>query len=89
VAGLVPTEAASHFRLRLGPVPGESGRKAIIFSPRFADRSYVLKYNARLADPAWAAVPNVSNADHGSERTVTDLDASDAARFYRVEITRP
>jgi hypothetical protein len=89
VAGLVPNDPASRFLLRIEPVAGEPGQKAIIFRPRLTDRGYVLEYKLSLTDAVWLTVPNITTSDDGDERTVIDLDASGGARFYQMEISKP
>lgn len=89
VAGLVPTDAASRFHLRVEPVPGQPGQRAIIFSPRLTDRTYVVKSKAALSDAMWMPLGSFTTSDNGDERTVTDLAAGTGARFYVVEITKP
>ena len=88
-AGLIPTDPASRFLLRVEPVPGQPAQMNLIFIPRFGDRSYVVKFSTDLSpgpwDPATVSVPS----DNGTERTVTDTSASETSKFWRVEITKP
>jgi hypothetical protein len=88
VAGLVPNDAISRFKVRVEPVAGQPTQKAIIFSPVVAGRTYVVKYKASHDDP-WTALTNITTSDNGTERTVTDLSAAPGPRFYMVEITLP
>jgi hypothetical protein len=88
LAGMTPTDPASIFRLRIAPVPGQPLQRRIIFNPRLDGRTYVVQMRARLSD-AWETLGASSTADNGGERTVTDLNATSATRFYRVEITKP
>ena len=87
-AGLVPTDPASVFQMRLAPVAGQPARKRIIFSPRLAGRAYVVESRLTLGD-AWQPLTSTSQSDNGTERTVTDLNATGAKKFYHVEITKP
>jgi hypothetical protein len=87
-AGLVPTDPASLFELRIEPVAGQPSRRNIIFSPRFTDRSYSVRFAGGL-DGIWGPLEDFAESDAGLERTVTDLDAADPAKFYRIEITKP
>jgi len=64
-------------------------RKTIVFSPIVAGRTYVVKSKASLTDPTWLPLASSSTSDNGTERTVTDLSAGTAPRFYHVEITLP
>lgn len=89
VAGLVPTSALSRFSIRIEEVPEQPEQKAIIFSPRLTDRTYVVKYKLNLTDPMWTTLENNPTSDNGSERTVIDLGATPGPKFYHVEITRP
>ncbi len=91
-AGLIPTDANSFFRLRIEKVPGEPNRKNLIFSPRFADRAYVVKAKPSLLTGAFVPLVGFTFTDstvNPQERTVTDLSASGAMKFYQVEITKP
>ena len=87
-AGLIPTDPASTFHLRIAPVPGQPAQKRVVFSPRLNGRTYVLQSRLTLGD-SWLPLGSSSQTDNGTERTVTDLDATDPKKFYRVEITRP
>ena len=87
-AGLIPNDPASVFHLRLAPVPGEPLRKKVIFSPRLAGRTYIVESRLTLADP-WQSLVSSTESDNGTERTVTDLNATGVKKFYHVEITKP
>ena len=88
IAGLNPLHG-SRFTLTIAPVPAQPTQKNLVFSPRFGDRSYVVKFSTDLSpgpwDPATVSVPS----DNGTERSVTDTSASETRKFYRVEITKP
>jgi hypothetical protein len=88
IAGLIPTDAGSVFDLRIEPVPGEPAQKNVIFSPRFADRSYTVKASSSLLPATFATLGRSTISDNAEERTVTDLGATGATKFYRVEITK-
>ncbi len=87
-AGLIPNDPASTFQMRLAPVPGQPVRRRIIFSPRLDGRTYTVQSRLTLGD-AWQPLGSSTQSDVGSERTVTDLSAGGARKFYRVEITAP
>ncbi len=90
VAGLDPTNSASVFRLDIKNVTGEATQKRLTFSPRWSDRIYTLQFctNLTLGVP-WADLTTAPANDNGDERTVTDQGATDASRFYRIQITLP
>jgi len=89
VAGLVPDSAASRFAVRIAPVAGQLGQKAVVFGPVLGGRTYVVKSRASLNAGTWEVLGSFTTSDNGSERTVTDLGAGTGARFYTVEIARP
>ena len=88
-AGLIPTDATSVFRLRLEAVPAEPGQKRVIFSPRFTDRTYTVKARPSLLTGTFTPLGSSSFTDNAQERTVTDLNATGATKFYQVEIVKP
>lgn len=87
-AGLIPTDPLSRFLLRIEPVSGEPARRALKFSPVFPDRSYTVKSNTILGGP-WQDLAGPDDDQQQPERTVTDLQATEPRKFYRVEITKP
>ena len=96
VAGLNPVDPASRFNVRIESVPDLGnpgqfipGQQAIIFSPRFADRTYVVMSKASLSDPTWMPLGSITTSDNGTERTVIDLSAGTGPKFYLIEITKP
>ena len=88
VAGVDPTDPLSRFRLHILPVPGQPQHRDLVFSPRLADRDYAVEMSPDFLPP-WLPLGAFSQSDVGEQRTVTDLDASDPLRFYRVRITLP
>lgn len=89
IVGTVPTDFNSRFRLRIERVPGQPEQKNLIFSPRYPSRTYIPEYRTNVASGAFAVLPFTATADLGVERTVTDLRATNAHRFYRIWITYP
>ena len=89
MVGSIPTDGNSFFRFRIEPVPGHADRKNLIFSPRIGGRTYTLEARTDLAAGAYGAVSPVVVSDVGPERTVTDIDAIETNKFYRVVITKP
>jgi hypothetical protein len=89
IAGLDPTNPASVFVLRIAGVPGWSSRSQLVFSPRWSDRTYVPICCTNLFNGTWPPLTNTSAIDNDAERTITDLNASESAKFYRVQISYP
>jgi hypothetical protein len=88
-AGLVPTDSASVFHLRILGVPGQSKYRAIVFSPRLTGRTYTVQARRNLTVGTWEPLTDATENDSGDERTVTDLNAGDLEKFYRVQINKP
>lgn len=89
VAGLCPTNPAAVFTFRIAPTPGQAGQMNLIFEPHYPDRTYTLLFRNNLADGAfmpltWTRTNAVDNA-----ATITDLNATNQTRFYRIRITYP
>ncbi len=90
IAGLNPLDATSRFSLTIQSVPGQPAQKKLIFTPRFNDRTYTVTSKPGLATGSYVPLTNPSTpSDSGQQRTITDLSASGAVKFYRVEITWP
>ena len=90
IAGLNPLNPNSRFTLTVQSVPGQPGQRNVIFTPRLTDRTYTVTSKPGLATGSYAPLTNPSApSDAGQQRTITDLSAGGAARFYRVEISKP
>ncbi len=90
IAGLNPLDPNSRFTLTIRCVPGEPARKILIFAPRLTDRIYTVTAKPSLLTGSYTPLTNPSTAsDNGQERTITDLNANDVVKFYRIEITKP
>jgi hypothetical protein len=64
-------------------------RKNLIFSPRLGDRTYSVEFRNELTPGSWAPLGGTTQSDNGQERTVTDLNATGATKFYRIQINKP
>ncbi len=89
IAGVIPNDPLSVFRLRIEPVPGEPAQRNLIFSPRLEDRTYTALAAESLDADDFAPLPDISITDNADERTLSDLDATSPSKFYRVEIVKP
>ncbi len=90
IAGVDPTDPLSFFDMRLEPVPGEPAHRRVVFNPFFLNRTYVLTNSTTLTPGSHAPVPSTtsSNSGDGSEGTITDTDATETRKFYKIEISR-
>jgi uncharacterized repeat protein (TIGR01451 family) len=89
VAGLVPTNASSVFKISVSSVPGEPSHRAIVISPIISDRTYTVKSSESLSPPTWIPLSGSTSSDNGNERTVIDTEATEAKKFYVIEISIP
>jgi hypothetical protein len=89
VAGLVPTNAASVFKISVSSVPGEPSHRAIVMSPIISGRTYTVKSSESLSPPNWISLSGSTSTDNGNVRTVIDTAATEAKKFYVIEITIP
>ena len=86
VAGLNPLDG-SRFHLRIDPVAGQPGQKKLVLRPLVAGRTYVVQVRSSLISGSWSPLANSSSGTAADERTVIDLDALPAPKFYRVQIS--
>jgi len=89
MAGLMPTNASSFFQLAITSVPGQPNQRRIIFSPRFENRTYTVQTSLTLVSSSWQPLTTTTISDVATVRTVTDTQATEPRKFYRVQITRP
>ena len=89
VAGLNPTNPASVFVFSIAAVTNPAGWVNLLFSPVVAGRSYTPFFSSQLGGgwaPLTTLAPPVTN---GAQVTLTDTNASQAEKFYQLEITLP
>jgi hypothetical protein len=89
VAGLVPTNASSVFKISVSAEPGQPRHRAIVISPIISGRTYTVKSSESLSPPTWIPLSGSTSSDNGNERTVIDTEATEAKKFYMIEISTP
>jgi hypothetical protein len=89
VAGLVPTNASSVFKISVSAEPGQPRHRAIVISPIISGRTYTVKSSESLSPPTWIPLSGSTSSDNGNERTVIDTEATEAKKFYVIEISIP
>ena len=88
-AGSNPVDGNSFFRFRIEAVPGQPTHKNLVFSPRVPNRIYAVHYKLDFNATDWEKLDGFTVLDAGPQRTVTDTNAVDTTKFYRVEISIP
>jgi hypothetical protein len=88
-AGLIPTDAMSRFLLRVEPVAGQPLQKRLVFSPLVTGRTYDILTSTTFAADSWDPLTTGETSDTGTERTVTDTEATAGKKFYRVQVKKP
>ena len=89
VAGLVPTNASSVFKISVSSVPGEPSHRAIVISPILSDRTYTVKSSESMQPATWIPLSNPTESNAGNVRTVIDNEATEEKKFYVIEISNP
>jgi subtilisin-like proprotein convertase family protein len=89
IAGLVPTNAGSVFKISVSSVPGQPSQRAIVISPIISGRTYTVKSSESLQPATWIPLSGSTFSDAGNVRTVTDTEATEAKKFYVIEISNP
>lgn len=84
-----PNNSLSLFQLSIARVPAQPTHKDIIFRPRHPHRSYEVQFRNNFETGSFAPLLGTSTSDAGLQRTVTDLNATGASKFYRVQISIP
>ena len=60
-----------------------------MISPIISGRTYTVKSSESLSPPVWISLNNPQVSDAGNLRTVIDTAATEAKKFYMIEISAP
>lgn len=82
-----PATLPANFKVSLVPVAGQGGKLQLVFGPVLAGWTYTPEYCTDLAAGNWLALSAYDETNNGPQRTITDLSASGARRFYRIRVT--
>lgn len=90
VAGLDPTNPASVFVLQIASVTGQPSQQNLLYNPVAIGRTYTVQFNTGMLTNGWSSLGGYGGpVTNGSQVTVTDLNATQTNKFYRVSITLP
>jgi hypothetical protein len=60
-----------------------------VFSPIMSGHTYTVKSSESLQPATWIALSGSTSSDNGNVRTVIDTEATEAKKFYVIEISTP
>jgi len=85
----VPTNAGSVFKISVSSIPSQPSQRDIVISPIISGRTYTVKSSESLQPATWIALSGSTSSDNGNERTIIDTAATEAKKFYVIEISYP
>ncbi len=89
-AGLDPTNPAAVFVLTVASVSGQPNQENLIYNPIAAGRTYTVESRTNLVTDNYAALAGLTSPlTNVNQVTVTDLNATQAQKFYRIHISLP
>lgn len=90
VTGLDPTNPSSTFVLQIASVTGQPNRWNLIYKPLAGGRTYSIQSTTNTPDGAYGDLSGFSGPQtNGSQVTITDQNAGQTNKFYRVHISLP
>jgi hypothetical protein len=89
VAGLDPTDPASVFALVIQSVPSQPTQMNLTYGPITSGRTYTLQSRTNMVSGTWNTQDISDFQIDGSQVTVTDANATQPNKFYRIEISLP
>lgn len=87
VCGLDPTNPASRFALDV--ITTQADWMVITFAPRWPDRSYTVQCSTNPSGGTFRDLAEYIIQDSNTVRRVTDVEASQPRKFYRIRISYP
>jgi Concanavalin A-like lectin/glucanases superfamily/Putative binding domain, N-terminal len=90
VTGLDPTDPTSVFYLQIANVTNQAAQQNLLFNPLASGRKYTPQYSTDLVSGIWLLLAGYSGpVTNGNQVTITDLNATQSRKFYRIDITYP
>ncbi|MBK8479084.1 MAG: carbohydrate binding domain-containing protein [Opitutaceae bacterium] len=81
-----PVTLPANFKVSPAPVAGQGGQFQIVFGPVQPGFTYTPEYCTDLAAGQWLALSAYTESNNSTTRTITDLAATGARRFYRLRL---
>ncbi len=89
-AGLDPTNPASIFLLKIAPVLNQPSQRNLLYNPVMTGRTYTPQFSTNLTLGNWSPLTGyVGPATNGNQVTITDTNAVQPQKFYRIGISLP
>jgi PKD repeat protein len=90
VAGLDPSDPASVFRVQIAGVTNDTSQAELLFTPLASGRTYTAQFSTDLASGIWSALAGYDGPlTNGDKVTITDTNAIEPQKFYRIRISLP
>jgi len=90
VAGLDPTNSTAIFNTLITHVPSQPGQMNLVYGPIAEGRTYTPLFSLNLTGSVWNVVSPISGpVTNGNQSAITDLNATEPAKFYHINISYP
>jgi len=90
VAGLDPTNPTSVFFLRVNAITNQPTQDNLVFNPLASGRTYTPQFMTDMVSGVWTQLPGYAGpVTNGNQATITDLNAVESNKFYRIDISAP
>ena len=90
VAGLDPTNPASVFVLTVAGVTNQPTQMNLIFNPLASGRTYTPQFNTDAVGGVWTQLTGYAGpVTNGNQATITDMNAVESNKYYRIDINLP
>jgi hypothetical protein len=90
VAGLDPTNPTSVFLLQINSITNQPTQDKLLFNPLASGRTYKPQFNTNLVNGTWLPLTSyLGPVTNGNQITITDPNATQPNKFYRIDISLP
>jgi hypothetical protein len=90
VTGLDPTNPASRFIFQIATITNQPSQDNLLFNPLAGGRTYTPQFNTDLVNGSWLTLTGYQGpVTNGNQVTITDTNATQPNKFYRLDISLP